>query len=183
MCEVEDAKGAFLARYNPLRIVDDALVKAINAAVQRNRLYGQTDAGAQYRRVAIRAVWGEKLRELAKRYEEPQDLDAHEDNLLLLRRMMNDAFGHCFTETGFRISHAQKSLSVLLKHLWCMNKIPEPPVCPIDRSILQLVGAGSNLPSWTKVDTIETYREHLSLVRSVASATGQSMAVWELCAF
>jgi len=83
----------------------------------------------------------------------------------------------------FRLSHAQKSLSVYCKHLWCMCKMGEPATCPVDRGILRAVYPRQDVPLWTEVDKIDTHKEQLRRLQDGADAKGQSLAVWELLTF
>ena len=77
----------------------------------------------------------------------------------------------------FRLAHAQKSLAVCLKHLWCMDIIPEPPMCPIDRGILAKVGIHD---CWTKLDDVCVYESWKNAVWKKASEKNMSIAEWEL---
>jgi hypothetical protein len=84
---------------------------------------------------------------------------------------------------GFRIAHAQKSLSLVLKHYWCNNVIAEPPCCPVDRRILTI--AGDRQPKWTDLDHMNDYRTKLGILRCAAQRdpVGPSLAEWELVNF
>jgi hypothetical protein len=66
--------------------------------------------------------------------------------------------------TAFRIAHAQKSLSLLLKHYWCNNAMSEPPLCPIDRRILLIAEARHAQAKWTDIDTMNDYRAKLAML-------------------
>lgn len=97
-----------------------------------------------------------------------------------LMSAMNDSFGSKFRDAGFRISHSQKSISVFLKHLWCMQRIRMPLQCPIDRKILSCLRT-SNYNPWTKIDTLE---EHTSIIAALNTIAGSTpLAVWELLNF
>ena len=87
---------------------------------------------------------------------------------------------------GFRIAHAQKSLSLTLKHFWCNDEMDEPPCCPVDRRILTIAGATPSAAKWTDLDSLNAYHEKLERLRT-ASANSViqpiSLAQWELYAF
>lgn len=87
---------------------------------------------------------------------------------------------------GFRIAHAQKSLSLVLKHFWCNDEIGEPPCCPVDRRILTIAGAKGSAAKWTHLDTLHAYHEKLNWLRK-ASASFEiqpiPLAQWELREF
>ncbi len=98
-----------------------------------------------------------------------------------LRSAMNSYFATCFRETGFRISHSQKSVSVFLKHLWCMGRAPMPIQCPVDRNILRMLPDGANFGPWTRIDHISTHLEIITKLDRLAQPT--PVAVWELLIF
>ena len=70
-----------------------------------------------------------------------------EKDIVALQQALDARFGHLLRPTqkgyvaGFRVSHAQKSLSLLLKHAWCHGLMDEPPSCPVDRLILTAADA------------------------------------------
>ncbi len=74
---------------------------------------------------------------------------------------------------------AQKLLNLYLKYLWCMGHVAEPPHCPVDRIILAETTLRDRL-NWTKITTREQYMSAINALRQVATAQGQSLAVWEL---
>lgn len=86
--------------------------------------------------------------------------------------------------TGFKISVAQKSLSLALKHSWVHGAIDPPPVCPVDRIILNEASRIVGRPwitNWTEVNEIEDYERHVALL--VEAAGFRSIAAWELLTF
>lgn len=175
--DTEQAKTAFLTRYNRDGLEAIALTSGVKAAAQHNRLYG---AGVM--RSPIRSLWKLHLRRLANAYVAPASLSHYEDDICQLQRLMNDAFLGSFAQPGFRLSHAQKSLSVVLKHFWCMGRIAEPPACPIDRVILRSVSVGPLQP-WTRVNSLQEHREMFGRVLAAADAAGKTVAEWELLTF
>jgi hypothetical protein len=112
---------------------------------------------------------------------------------MALRAFMNTNYGGYFETAvvngyppGFRIAHAQKSLSLLLKHFWCNGEMGEPPCCPVDRRILMIAGATGSEAKWTDLDTINAYHNKLERLRTASvNSTIQpiSLAEWELYAF
>lgn len=149
-------KAKFLTQYNPGKDQSVAVSKAIAAAVQHNTLY-RPDC-SQSERSEVRATWSRLLTEAAQKYVEPQTVETYEFDFLSIRESMNATHGTKFRNVphprykksppGFRVSHAQKSLSVYLKHLWCIGFIVEPPSCPVDRIILERVGLKYDAASW-----------------------------------
>jgi len=84
---------------------------------------------------------------------------------------------------GFRVAHAQKSLSLLLKHAWCHGLMQEPPACPVDRIILSETDAPERVRTWTKVNALHVYREQLGYLDAAAARARRTVATWELLAF
>ena len=85
---------------------------------------------------------------------------------------------------GFRVSHAQKSLSLVLKHAWINGVIPIPPISVIDRIILDrasaITGRGWVRP-WTHVNDIEEWHAHFEFILQAAGK--MPVAAWELIQF
>jgi len=85
---------------------------------------------------------------------------------------------------GFRVSHAQKSLSLIAKHAWINGVIPMPPISVIDRIILNrastITGRGWIRP-WTHVNDIEEWQAHFDLILQAAGK--MPVAAWELIQF
>lgn len=183
-----EQKLVFLERFNPRRDPERALSRALGAALQHNDLYRSAVTDAQRRE--IRNHWKRLLRNLSDKYRGPVDLEAFLDDILFLKNSMNAAYGQFFRAEGdpsarlhggFRISHAQKSLSVYLKHLWCLEMIVQPPACPVDRTILEAVRISP--PNWTNINTMEEHRNHLATIQAHADEKHLSLAVWELLEF
>ncbi len=181
--QLAQAKHAFLQQYNDEGTIDEALSKSIKAAVQRNPTYHK-NCGTQQLRVPIRNFWKQKLEELSEKYTDIQDVATYESDILYLQDIMNTNFRDQFQE-GFKVSHSQKSLSVFLKHLWCMGQIATPPQCPVDRIVLRHVGFPNFQPSWTQVNTIEDHRVHINLLFNSPSRANSNLclAKWELLTF
>jgi hypothetical protein len=80
---------------------------------------------------------------------------------------------------AYRIAHAQKSLSLVLKHLWCHERLPqgtEPPGCPIDRMILDHVKRSHGI-TWTMINTPDAYHSALALVQAAAATEASQRVV------
>lgn len=169
-------KDDFLNRYNLNRTKDMALSKAISAAVQHNKLYNGVEKKG---RKAIRLHWSNLLIELSDRYAlENWNEDKYEEEIVRLKEAMNAEFT---ASIDFRISHSQKSISVFFKHLWCLDLLPQPPQCPVDRIILTRANAPYAQRSWGYVNDLEAHREKYNLIREKASIDGfENVVQWEL---
>jgi hypothetical protein len=174
---------------------ETALRDAVRTSSRRTHLYRPRTTQAE--RNLVREAWFEELKRLSDLYatngigfSTQARFDA---DLLTLRSFMNSMFDEYFQTDvvkgyppGFRIAHAQKSLSVMLKHIWCNDGMEEPPCCPLDRPILLLAGAKGSMAKWTDLDALDSYHEKLERLHT-ASLTFPiqpiSLAQWELLAF
>lgn len=180
--QIISAKENFLNRFNPGRTVHDALNKAVNRSVQRANVY--TPGLTQRRKAEIRKYWKEQLREMGEKYVEIQPFEIFELDMIELQKRMNEMFHEefchpfCSLCSGFRIAQAQKSLSLYLKHLWCVGLIPVPPVCPVDSIILGTTAISAEFRNWVCICTLEEYYIRLNAIR--AAAGDMNVAEWEL---
>ena len=186
---MDNLKEAFLNRYNPKRTLEKALSSAISSAVQRNSLYKKEATSKE--KESVRCKWVAFLKLKKKDYENEQTVEKYENDIQELRDFMNEIFSESFlserhpkfkTETGFRISHAQKSLSVFLKHLWCMGEVATPPQCPVDARILAIAGKKYPDTKWGYVNSIDEHREKIGFLEA-AKEESQPLAEWELDLF
>jgi hypothetical protein len=196
---LEQEKASFLLKFNLLPRqagwLDVCLRDAMRASARRGHLYRRGMNQAE--RNLVRGGWSPELERVARLYAANGSAFAtqarFETDLMALRAFMNQNYRDYFESAvidgyrpGFRISHAQKSLSLVLKHFWCNGEIDEPPCCPVDRRILTIAGATGPAAKWTDLDTVDAYREKLKRLR-VASASFPiqpiSLAQWELYKF
>ena len=169
-------KEKFLERYNKSKSQEEALSKSISAAVQHNKIYNDVDSKD---RIIIREYWSSQLVDLAERYKvECWSDDSYEQEVQGLKEKMKARFPEII---DFRISHAQKSLSVFLKHMWCLGLAPTPPQCPVDRIILTNAKAPYNKRSWGYVDSITEHKVLYDIIKQAAYQSGYTdVALWEL---
>lgn len=177
--EINNFKNLFLERYNSQKTEDVALSRAINAAVQHNRLYNNLN---NKQKLIVRNYWRDLLLELKNDFKKKNWSDKDQENhIIALKSDMQKKFEN---QINFRISHSQKSISVFLKHLWCLNLISTPIHCPVDRTILTTANAPYNQRGWVNVDDIETHKSRIEILRAAAKRDGHSnLAVWELLQF
>jgi len=180
-------KKEFLNRYNPSGTIDKAIARSIAAAVQHNSLYRPniTRKGKE----PVICAWGEFLKSLIPTYEKARTVADYDSDILKLKMCMNQLFPVAFytvlhpkynTDPGFRISHAQKSISVFLKHLWCMGLIVTPPQCPVDSIILRLAGKRYPDTNWGYVNTIKDHGIKIGYLLAAQNNSVQPLAEWEL---
>lgn len=181
--EINLAKRRFVNRFPITNGAKDCARYGIDAAAGRSHLYSPNT-----NHLDIREYWIKQLIIIGEKYKDKQTLETFKSDILALKESMNSKFpgrfinGHSDYDNEFRISHAQKSLSIFLKHMWCNNLITVlPPVCPIDGVILKYCGSND---SWTKVNSIKSYEEHLALVeRQRKTDNIGSLPEWEVWAF
>ena len=86
--------------------------------------------------------------------------------------------------SGFKLSVAQKCLSLALKHAYAHDVIGRPPVCPVDRIVLNAASKITGRPwrvNWTDVNALDEYDHHFELLTEAAGSRG--VADWELLRF
>ncbi len=192
-------KASFLKKFDLMPKqpgwLDKGLRDAMQASARRGHLYRPGMKQAERNRV--RYGWSQELERLACAYAANgltfTNQVQFETDLMALREFMNKNYGGYFETTvvdgyppGFRIAHAQKSLSLVLKHFWCNGEMEEPPCCPLDRLILMIAGAPGSEAKWTDLDTLNEYHKKLErLYTASANSAIQpiSLAEWELYAF
>lgn len=183
---IKAAKNAFIEKFGD----NDPFLSAILAATGRAALYTPNSNHSD-----IREEWIAQLRQITEKYNTLQTVDTFIADVRYLKEHMNQSFPGRFNngkpgyENEFRIAHAQKSISVCLKHLWRRsNYLINPPVCPVDGIMLKHV---HNYEAWTKVNWINDrtrdgitergYRTHLALMEAASNKDGfDSVAEWEL---
>lgn len=183
---VEFCKAEFLKKYSPTNSIEVALSNAVKAAVQHNVLYTK-DLALPIRK-EIRSYWFDCLRKIGLKFENEITIIEYDSIVSELKKEMNNKFGAYFQSNSpdgseFIISHAQKSISIYIKYLWCLNLIQEPKICPVDRIILSHTSAKSKDISWGYVNDIIEHRRKFKYVIESSALANLSIAKWELFLF
>ena len=87
---------------------------------------------------------------------------------------------------GFKLSVCQKSMSLALKHAYAHGVVPLPPVCPVDRIVLNLATSQTGRhwsTNWTEVNDMPTYQSHLDHLTAAGEMWGLPLAAWEILGF
>ena len=189
--DLAEQKTQFLRRFGADQGPDVARVRALQdaiaSAVVKNALYAPA-ATASNRYDAL-AGWKQMLETIAAEYAELSSAETYEADLVRLQAHMNRGFGQYFRqarhpkfgyEPGFRISHAQKSLGLVLKHYWCLDLVAMPPQCPVDRPVLVAARAGELNSKWTDVNSIAAHQFKMQFLTAAAAKENLSIAEWEL---
>ena len=184
------AKRDYLARYNHELTEERAVSRAISAACQHNSLY-EPLIGTRVRQ-EVRTYWAELLHHMAQTYTVQQTCDRYLRDVHEMVVRMNETFAQAFRtqphprygyDPGFRVSHSQKSLSVYLKHLWCLGVVASPPQCPVDAQILKKAGIRYPEARWACVNSIPEHQAKVAVLSRKAEASGLTLAEWELLQF
>lgn len=189
MMDLSQSKELFLNKYNSQHEIQKGLSMAIKASVQRNNLYSSNIKSGSQERKEVGRVWRDKLLDITKKYEKPISRGQYLEDVAELKEFMNKTFegyfnnDKYFKDPGFRLSHSQKSISVFLKHLWCMDQVQEPPCCPVDAIILKRIGLSYPDNSWGKINQMDDLVKKLKLIEQFASNNSLSIAKWELYNF
>ena len=189
--DLAEHKTRFLKRFPAARDLTAArsiaLQDAVVSAVHQNALFAPRAKASD--RYEVVGRWKEILDSYASEYAEPVSSENYDKDLVRLTAQMNRTYGHHFRqarhpkfgyEPGFRVSHAQKSLGLVLKHYWCLDLVAMPPQCPVDRVALLAAHAGELNAKWTDVNSIEAHRLKVKFLADAAAAEGLELAEWEL---
>ena len=161
------------------------------------------------RKKEIIAVWKSLLKKYALKYykDEERDTSSFSSDVLEFQQEMNSTKGKggkelClgFENNTIRIAQCQKSLSVYLKWLWCLGWMKnEPPVCPIDRNVLDycykkldkiddkdgrgLIRKVYAAGGWGQINDKEDYDGLVEITKTLSHRAGLTVAQWELSLF
>lgn len=180
------AAAAWLMTQKKRFLINQAIATSIIAAFQHAGVYAAGLKANDPRKKSLREELAERLRSLGEKYHEPVTGEEHCRNIEEFANILTEKYKRVglLRKERFRIGVAQKALNLYLKNLWCLEIIPPPPPCPLDRQIIDKLGLKSSERSeynWTKLDKIERYRELISLCDKAArEKKSQSIAEWEL---
>ncbi|MBN1450423.1 MAG: hypothetical protein JW963_05350 [Anaerolineales bacterium] len=153
-----------------LRLI--ALSNTQSSSFQRANVY--ESKSPEKRQSAFVQEFRSKLVALEKVYEQPVSPDQHIKNIEEFAQSLSKHFPDVLRGEEMRIGVAQKAINLYLKFLWCYGWIPEPPHCPIDRTVLEKVG---DYDAWTKIDSIQKYMEKIDKIE--ARKGDKSFSEWE----
>ncbi|MBL8351391.1 MAG: hypothetical protein JNL87_13910 [Burkholderiaceae bacterium] len=150
------------------------------ASVQRAKLYNAAvpleDRDRETFRTAVLTFIETGL--LSKYKTQCSEAD-HVKNIQSLVTFGTATGGTLLGPDGYKFGVAQKLLNLLLKYLWSLGHIAEPPHCPVDRIVLSKTTLRDKL-NWTDIKTAEKYNEAINAIRAVARTANLSLPEWEL---
>ena len=172
-----------------------AIYSATHTRSKNNHVYKES-----VNKKAIIDFWKSKLLEFVFKYKDK--LKNRRFFFLCVKNLKNDIdskFSDSFEGNGIRIAQCHKSLSVFLKWLWCCNLIDfEPPVCPIDRTVLnhcrkklyrsdskdiQIINKVFDCGGWGRINDIQEYKNLDKVIQKLSKREELSPSVWELSIF
>jgi len=151
---------------------DMALSNTQSSSFQHANVYA--DNISLDRRKSFVQEFRHKLEGLEKIYGQTVSSEQHPKNIEGFADSLTNSFPDVLYEKKMRIGIAQKAVNLYLKYMWCFGWIPEPPHCPIDRTVLEAV---DDQDDWTKMDGIRNYSEK---IRKIELKKGdKSFSEWE----
>lgn len=154
-----------------------ALRNAVNASLQRIRIYRPNATGADKR--AYRETLKTWLKQLALRYYAWEyDSAKYCAEIDALKTHLNAKHGEILARMTIGI--CQKSLTVWLKYLWLNGDCSKKPIfATLDRGIMQMAKV-PDPPNWPDIDTLNEYNRIVGHIDGFARTRGFGCgAVWE----
>lgn len=156
-------------------VLREILTSCMNAAIQRGKVYRPESNSTE--RLNVRDCISSKLLNLLTQYHRVVDHDLHCMNICDLSDFVSQRHSRVLVGGRFRIGNAQKALNLLLKYLWTLDRIPEPPHCPFDAIVIQQIPSHRNV-RWTQLDNIDDYSILVTEANKIAHP--RSLSMWEL---
>jgi len=156
------------------------LSNAIAAALGRNKTYAPTRTQQERDKngETLRRDLSSAMVELAAKYKVPVSEAEHRANLSALGKRVTEKCGSFLEGEHLRRGAAQKAFNLYLKFLWCACRIPTPPHCTIDSTVIGKLPSECQNCAWTQIDSEEEYLKIIEAARQVAGS--EPLAEWEL---
>jgi hypothetical protein len=164
-------------------IFRELLILAWSASVQRAKLYVPSGKNIEDSASAFRdRLVNYFNQELLNSYKTTCSEEKHIQNLLIFSNYGTQQGCRMLGPDGYKLGVAQKFLNLILKYLWCIGEIPEPPHCPVDRIIIGKTALRGKV-NWTEIKKPCQYKKAIEAIREVALKERLSLAKWELKTF
>lgn len=132
-------------------------------------------------RIELRTVLRSKIPQLATAYSGVVDEDKHIKNIAELANHVSETCESLLNGGSVTFGIAQKLLNSYLKYLWCDSRIPAPPHCPFDNTIIDTLTLRPGCQrQWTKANEPD-YCNWVSAAKRLAGS--ESLSEWELRLF
>jgi hypothetical protein len=157
-------------------IKDEMFILTISGAFAHNKIY--RNGVAAENKIKFRDDIRSFLGNFENKYK---NKITEEEHLVILDKFKKDitiAGKNILEGSSISFGTVQKILNLYLKYLWCLGLIVEPPHCPIDRTILNIIKDYKT--NWTKMKK----KEYQSAIEKIKSIKGyKNIASWELDEF
>lgn len=158
----------------------EASILAWNASVQRAKLYRKDIPLEDRRKGEFRENILKFIEEtILHKYETGSTIDDHVANIQTLVMHGTRTDEGILGIDGYKFGVAQKLLNLLLKYLWCLGHIHEPPHCPVDRIVLGKTSLKGKM-NWTQITSKEQYLKAIDEIHAMAKKEGLTLPEWEL---
>jgi hypothetical protein len=148
---------------------------AINGAFQHVAIYAPGVPEAD--RAEVRDHLRDHLDKVSVSYFERVTETAHVTNIVKIANSLSRRHAGLLKDKTFRLGPTQKALNLYLKYLWCDQRIPVPPHCPIDSTVLAAAKVKVPVP-WSLISEGPQYTNLIAELK--VAAGGASLAEWEL---
>ena len=155
-------------------VVKECFVLAWGASVQRTGLYKPNTDHGDFQTNVMAYIRHHLLPQYVNTVSEEQ-------HLTNIQELVAEAttYGIVVLKDGYRYGIAQKLLNLMLKYMWCLGHIAEPPHCPIDRIVIDKTSLKGRV-NWTEIVDQTQYVRVINSVKAVANVKQLSVAQWEL---
>lgn len=157
-------------------IINEFFTMSWGAAVQHNKTYKTGVTNKQKTEFKNGMIAFIKTDILPKYYDERVAEECHVKSIEQIKQYAEKEYKNILNNCIFKYGTAQKLLNLVLKYLWCLSEIPEPPHCPIDRNVLESCRI-RNI-NWTEINSEDEYNDCVSKIKAYIG--NQSLAQWEL---
>lgn len=160
-------------------VINELMVLAWAASVQRADVYKAAPNPADSQVLKFRKGVFNFIQDLIPQYVNGCDEQTHIENLQALVDHATAMGSPILAGKVYRIGVAQKLLNLVLKYIWCSGFIAKPPHCPVDRIVLKMGEASTDI-CWTQMRSMDEYLLAIRELRRRADAELQLLADWEL---
>lgn len=166
-------------------ILDIAIKNSIGSAITLRKQFFSKESSAEMRE-EFRRFLGDETIKIASKYKNQQTEQQCIIDMKKLMDSVNKQFknkGLFQNKYGFTLGQSQKVLTVYLKYLWCLDRIPLPPRAPLDGIMLRISEAPYNMRTWGDILDINEYEEKYCYLVKKAKLNNIPVPVYELLGF
>ncbi len=157
-------------------LIEEIWLLTFGGAFQHSGIYQQNTS--EKKRIYFRKMLRGYIEQIVlKKYKQPVSDEEHIENIIGISN-----YTASFKEVlkaPINIGISQKLLNLALKYYWCLDLLPEPPHCPVDRIIQEKIYK-QPLVNWTQLDDINIYMQIINDARELTKKEKLSLAQWEL---